>query len=228
MTTLPVLVFDFDGTLIESAPEIRSCLNRLMTEYGRSEVTLPQVERMIGQGVANLVERGFRETGGIPDDFETALAHFIDMYNNAPIDETPLYDGVPETLARLHDAGHVMAICTNKLYAPTMKILEGLRLARYFAVVTGGDTFAVRKPDPGHLLGVLERLGVAPAEAIMIGDSPNDIGCAIAAGVRSIAVGYGYTRVPPAELGANLLIERFGDLPDAISRLCDKASIRNL
>ena len=218
-TTLPALVFDFDGTLIESAPEIRSCLNILLEQYGRTEVTLPQVERMIGNGVANLVERGFRETGGLPDDFETALARFIEIYNNAPIDETPVYDGVPETLARLHEAGHTMAICTNKLYEPTVKILEGLNLARYFTVVTGGDTFPVRKPDPGHLLGVLERLGIARDGAIMIGDSPNDIGCAIAAGVRSIAVSYGYSRVPAAELGADMLIHRFGDLPDAIVTL---------
>lgn len=218
-TTLPALVFDFDGTLIESAPEIHACLNALLEQHGRPAVTLAQVERMIGNGVRSLVERGFQATGGPPDDFEAALARFIDMYNNAPIDETPVYDGVPETLAQLHAAGHLMAICTNKLHAPTMKILQGLDFARYFTVVTGGDTFPVRKPDPGHLLGVLERLGVEPDGAIMIGDSPNDIGCAIAAGVRSIAVSYGYSRVPPAELGATRLIDRFSELPDAIAGL---------
>ncbi len=216
---LPALVFDFDGTLIESAPEIRHCLNLLLEEYGRPAVTLAAVERMIGNGVAKLVERGFRATGGPPDDFDTALRQFIRIYNDAPIDETPVYDGVPETLARLQAAGHVMAICTNKLYEPTVKILEGLDLMRYFQVVAGGDTFPVRKPDPGHLLGVLERLGVAKETAVMIGDSPNDIGCAIDAGVRSIAVSYGYSRVPPAELGADLLIDRFADLPAALARL---------
>jgi len=219
MTTLPALVFHFDGTLIESAPEIRACVNILMEEHGRRTLTLPQIEKMIDRGCTSLVGEAFEATGGQPDDFEAALAHFIDVYNNAPIDETPVYEGVPETLARLHDAGHVMAICTNKLYAPTVKILEGLDFIRYFTVVTGGDSFPVRKPDPGHLLGVLERLGVGREDAIMIGDSPNDIGCAIAAGVRSIAVSYGYSRVPPAELGADLLIDRFGDLPDAIARL---------
>lgn len=216
---LSALIFDFDGTLIESAPEIRHCLNTLLEQYGRPAVTLAAVERMIGNGVAKLVERGFRATGGPPDDFDTALQRFIRIYNEAPIDETPVYAGVPETLARLHAAGHAMAICTNKLYEPTVKILEGLDLMRYFRVVAGGDTFAVRKPDPGHLLGVLERLGVAKEAAIMIGDSPNDIGCAIDAGVRSIAVSYGYSRVPPAELGADILIDRFSDLPAALTRL---------
>jgi phosphoglycolate phosphatase len=174
---------------------------------------------MIGNGVAMLVERGFRATGGLPDDFEAAVKRFVALYNAAPIEDTPVYDGVPETLARLHAAGHVMAVCTNKLYEPTVKILEGLGLARYFRVVAGGDTFPVRKPDPGHLLGVLERLGVARERAIMIGDSPNDIGCAIDAGVRSIAVSYGYTPVPPSELGADALIDRFADLPEAIAGL---------
>jgi len=89
MTTLPALVFDFDGTLIESAPEIRACVNILMEEHGRPTLTLPQVEKMIGKGVAFLVEEAFEATGGQPDDFEAALAHFIDVYNNAPIDETP-------------------------------------------------------------------------------------------------------------------------------------------
>jgi phosphoglycolate phosphatase len=218
-TSLPALVFDFDGTLIESAPEIHACLNRLMAEYDRPQLTRKQVVGMIGKGVAHLVERGFEATGGQPDDFDAALAHFVDIYNNAPIDETPLYDGVPETLAKLHDAGPVMAICTNKLYEPTVKILEGVGLAHYFRVITGGDTFPVRKPDPGHLLGVLERLAIEPGDAIMIGDSPNDIGCAIAAGVRSIAVSYGYPGMPAEEMGATRLIDRFSDLPDAIASL---------
>lgn len=217
--SLPALVFDFDGTLIESAPEIRACLNRLMAEYGRPSLTLAQVETMIGNGVGKLVERGFIATGGLPDDFDTALAKFVDLYNNAPIHETPLYEGVQETLAQLHDAGHVMAVCTNKLYTPTVKILEGLGLDHYFRVITGGDTFPVRKPDPGHLLGVLERLGIEPDDAIMIGDSPNDIRCAIAAGVRSIAVSYGYPGMAPAEMGATRLIHRFADLPEAIASL---------
>ena len=219
MTVLPALVFDFDGTLIESAPELAHCLNRLLTDNGRRAATLAEVEAMIGNGVAKLVERGFRATGDIPGDLDEQVTRFIDIYNNAPIGETPLYDGVIETLEHLRAAGHAMAICTNKLHRPTMKILEGLDLARFFTVVTGGDTFAVRKPDPGHLMGVLEQLGVTRENAIMIGDSPNDIGCARAAGVRSVAVTYGYSSVPHAELGADALIDRFADLPDALVQI---------
>ena len=217
--TLPALIFDFDGTLIESAPEIRDCLNALLAEYDRPSLSLPEVERMIGNGVGKLVERGFRATGGPPADEDKALARFVEMYNNAPIHLTPVYEGVPETLAHFRDAGHVMAICTNKLHGPTMKILEGLDFAKYFDTVTGGDTFAVRKPEPGHLLGVLDRLDVAPDDAIMIGDSPNDIDCAKAAGVRSIAVSYGYSRIAPADMGATLVVDRFAELPEAVASL---------
>jgi phosphoglycolate phosphatase len=216
---LPALVFDFDGTLIESAPELTHCVNALLAASDRPPVTLAQVEKMIGNGVAKLVERAFRAAGGIPDDLDDQVKRFIDLYNDAPIEQAPVYDGVFETLGALHAAGHRMAVCTNKLHRPTMKILEGLGMARYFSAVAGGDSYPVRKPDPGHLLGVLEELGVAREDAIMIGDSPNDIGCALAAGVRSIAVTYGYSKVPHAELGADLLIDRFGELPDALERL---------
>jgi len=219
MTALPVLVFDFDGTLIESAPEIAHCLNELLAANGRRTVTLPEVEGMIGNGVAKLVERGFIATGGIPDDLEEQTARYVDIYNNAPVGQTPLYEGVLETLETLHAAGHTMAVCTNKLHRATVKILDGMDLSRFFSAVAGGDTYPVRKPDPGHLLGVLKDLGVAREDAIMIGDSVNDIGCARAAGVRSVAVTYGYSSVPHAELGADALIDRFADLPDALARI---------
>lgn len=219
MTALPALVFDFDGTLIESAPELAHCLNQLLTDNGRRAATLEEVEGMIGNGVAKLVERAFQATGDIPDDLDEQTARYIDIYNNAPVGQTPLYEGVLETLEKLRDDGHTMAVCTNKLHRATTKILDGMNLSHFFSVVAGGDSFAVRKPDPGHLMGVLDQLGVAREHAIMIGDSVNDIGCARAAGVRSVAVTYGYSGVPHAELGADALIDRFADLPDALARI---------
>ena len=220
----PVLVFDFDGTLIESAPELRRSLNLVLDAHGRPALALDRVELMIGDGVAKLVERGFEATGGPPDDLDAAIGRFVELYHDAPIDETPLYDGVPEVLETLNRAGYRMAICTNKVYRATIEILDGLGLSRYFESVAGGDSFPVRKPDPGHLLGVLDTIGVAPRQAIMIGDSPNDIDCARAVSMRSIAVTYGYSRVPHADLGADLLIDRFDALPDAILRLSKEAS----
>jgi len=216
---LPALIFDFDGTLIESAPELASCLNAMLAEDDRGPLTQAQVEDMIGNGVAKLVERGLRASGGVPGNLDEYVKRFMAIYDAAPITDTPVYEGVAETLERLGADGHMMAICTNKPYAPTIKILEGIGMTHHFSVVAGGDSFPVRKPDPGHLEGVLDLLGIGRDQAIMIGDSPNDIGCAVAAGVRSIAVTYGYSRIPHAELGADRLIDRFEALPAAIADL---------
>ncbi len=216
--TLPILVFDFDGTLIESAPELQHCLNAVLAEHDRPALPVEAVEKMIGNGVKKLVERGFDATGGAPTDFDAALERFMEHYQTAPVEDT-LYDGVRSTLDLLRDAGHRMAICTNKPYRATMRLLNGLGIAGYFEAVAGGDSFPVRKPDPGHLLGVLDILGTTPSRAVMIGDSPNDIGCAIAAEVRSVAVTYGYSKIPHADLGADVLIDRFDALPAALAEL---------
>jgi phosphoglycolate phosphatase len=216
--TLPILIFDFDGTLIESAPELQHCLNAILAEHGRPALPVEAVKKMIGNGVKKLVERGFEATGGAPADFEATVERFMEHYHAAPVEDT-LYDGVRPTLDLLRKAGHRMAICTNKPYQATTRILNGLEIAEFFEAVAGGDSFSVRKPDPGHLLGVLEILGTTPSRAIMIGDSPNDIGCALAAKVRSVAVTYGYSNVPHAELGADVLIDRFDALPGALTEL---------
>ena len=208
--TLPILIFDFDGTLIESAPELQHCLNAILAEHGRPALPVEAVKK--------LVERGFEATGGAPADFDATVERFMEHYHAAPVEDT-LYDGVRPTLDLLRKAGHRMAICTNKPYQATTRILNGLEIAEFFEAVAGGDSFSVRKPDPGHLLGVLEILGTTPSRAIMIGDSPNDIGCALAAKVRSVAVTYGYSNVPHAELGADVLIDRFDALPGALTEL---------
>lgn len=216
--TLPFLVFDFDGTLIDSAPELQHCLNATLAEHDRPTLPVEAVKKMIGNGVKKLVERGFDATGGAPADLDATLEQFMAHYYAAPVEDT-LYGGVRPTLDLLRDLGHRMAICTNKPYQATMRLLNGLEIAGYFEAVAGGDSFPVRKPDPGHLLGVLEMLGTTPSRAIMIGDSPNDIGCAIAAEVRSVAVTYGYSNVPHADLGADALIDRFDALPAVLTDL---------
>ncbi len=213
------LVFDLDGTLIHSAPEIAAALNRVLGEAGRDLVTLEQVTQMIGDGVAMLVERGFAATGGAPDDPEHCLDRFHHHYYNAAADLTELYPGVLDTLHALAEAGHRMALCTNKPAAATAAVLEAFGLAGFFEAVAGGDTFAVRKPSPGHLLGLLKQMDADPEHAVMIGDSPNDVAVALNAAVPVIAVSYGYRRVPAEDMGADILIEHFHQVPDALRRL---------
>ncbi len=220
MTTEPLdLVFDLDGTLIDSAPDLHACLNRLLAAEGRRRLDLVEVVAMVGDGVPALVRRAYEATGGLPDDIEAAIARYRALYGDALADKTVPYPDVIETLARLLAAGHRMAVCTNKPLAPTLEILDALDLARFFRTVAGGDTLPVRKPDPGHLLGLLKMLESTPDRAVMIGDSLNDIQVAANAGVRSIAVSYGYRKQPAEELGADIVIDRFSDIPAALERL---------
>ena len=215
----PELVFDLDGTLIDSAPDLHACINRLLDSEGRRLLELPELTRMVGDGVPALVRRAYEATGGLPNDIEACVQRYLGLYGAALADKTVPYPGVAETLELLQEAGHRMAVCTNKPHGPTMEILEALGLSRFFLAVAGGDSLPVRKPDPGHLLGTLKMLDSGPDRAVMIGDSLNDIRVAINAGVRSIAVSYGYRRQPVEELGADIVIDSFPDIPEALARL---------
>ena len=215
----PYLVFDFDGTLVESAIGMTSCMNQLMSDLGRPSLEVQQVAYMVGEGIQVTVHRAMKATGNVPDDLEIHVNRFKALYYAQSIDKTPLYPGVAETLERLTADGYVMGLCTNKVYDATVRLLEGLDIARFFKTVAGGDTYSVRKPDPGHLEGVLEAIGGTKDQTVMIGDSVNDIGCAKAANVRSIAVTYGYTITPPAELGADRLVDHFDEIPDVLAAL---------
>ncbi|HAT35551.1 MAG TPA: phosphoglycolate phosphatase [Rhodospirillaceae bacterium] len=217
----PYLVFDFDGTIVESAVGMTACMNQLMTELDRPSLDVEQVELMIGQGIQVTVDRAMKATGGMPADLEPYVTRFKELYYSQPIEETPLYPGVTETLTSLRDEGYVMGLCTNKVHAATLRLCEGLDIARFFKAIAGGDTYPVRKPDPGHLEGVIEEIGGDKDQTVMIGDSINDIGCANAANVRSIAVTYGYTKTPPEDLGADRLIDRFDQVPDALGALAN-------
>ncbi len=220
MTNTPTtLVFDLDGTLIHSAPDLAAALNKVLTEANREPVTLDQVTQMIGDGVGKLVERGFAATGGGPDNPEEQLDRFHRHYSNATADLTELYPDVLETLQKLADAGYNMALCTNKPAQATTAVLKAFGLAKYFEAVAGGDTFPVRKPSPGHLLGLLRQMNVDPEHAVMIGDSPNDVQVALNAAVPVIAVSYGYRRVPAEAMGADILIDHFHQIPGALLQL---------
>ena len=216
------IVFDLDGTLIDSAPDLHAALNRLMALENRRSLELSEVIRMIGDGVPKLVERGYQATGEIPEpaELKAKTEQFSADYEKNATELTQLFPGVVNTLEFLSENQVPMGICTNKPQAATLKVLGAFGLSNVFEAVVGGDQLGgVRKPDPRHLMAALEQLNVTPADALMVGDSPNDIDVAINAGVRSIAVSFGYRRVPIEDLGANLIIDRFEDLIDAFKRL---------
>lgn len=216
---LEAIVFDLDGTLIDSAPELASALNSGLSVAGRRRLEVEEVITMIGDGIAVLVERGLEATGGPlgAEQFKEVADQVQEFYWNVEI--SPPYPGVPEMLAKLHGDGLKLAVCTNKPYEPALKILKGVGIADRFVAITGGDGPAGRKPDAGPLRALLAEIGAAPEAAVMVGDSPNDIATARAAGVAAIAVAYGYSAVPVEELGADIVIESIDMLPGAIAEL---------
>ena len=216
---LEAIVFDLDGTLIDSAPELALALNSGLSEAGRRRLDVEEVIMMVGDGIDMLVERGLEATGGPleAERFREVADRVREFYWNVEI--SPPYPGVPETLEKLQGDGLKLAICTNKPLEPTLKILKGVGIADRFAAVAAGDGPAGRKPDAGPLRAVLAEIGAKVESTVMVGDSRNDVGTARAAGVPIIAVAYGYSVVPVAELGADILIERFDLLPGAIAEL---------
>ena len=221
-SSLPrAVVFDLDGTLIDSVPDIQAALNWLMARVGRRAVTRDEVVGMVGDGVPKLVERGFLATGGLPDGgLEAPTAEFTRHYEANAATRTRPFPGAEAALEALRGAGCTLAVCTNKPAGATAEILGALDLARFFAAVAGGDTLpGVRKPDPRHLLHVLDQLGAAPEDAVMVGDSHNDVNVAKAAGVATVAVTFGYAHGPVQDLGADVLIDHFDDLVPALGRL---------
>ncbi len=212
------LVFDLDGTLIDSAPDMTRVLNRTLGHFGHPALTEAQVRGMVGDGSANLVRQAFVAAGAPLDEdaLPPVLRHYLDTYL-ADSQPSRLYPGVAETLRALAGRGVRLGLCTNKPERISRKLLGLLDLDPLFEVVAGGDTLTVKKPDGRHLTWVLDRLGGGPAA--MVGDNGNDVKAARAAGVPVVAMSYGYPRMPVEELGADLVLDHFADLPAALARL---------
>ncbi len=214
------LLFDLDGTLVHSLPDLTLALNRLLAEEGRRPVSEPEVARMVGDGARVLVERAFTATGaaaGEPD-LDMLTGRFVSIYETAATGGTQPYPGVVSTLVKLAERGHPMAVCTNKPYRPTMVLLEALDLLRFFPVVIGGGSTAERKPHPQPVLAALAGLGASASRALMVGDGLNDVLAARGAGVACVCVSYGYPHGAVEEFDALAVIDRFTDLPAIIAK----------
>lgn len=211
---LPRLVmFDLDGTLIDSAGDLAAALNTTLQRMGRAPVTLTAVRQWIGNGARILVRRAlandFVHDAVSDEDTERALAMFMNVYADSHT-LTVVYPGVRETLKRLQKHGVEMALITNKPERFVAPLLDDLKLGRFFRLIIGGDTLAQQKPDPAALLQVMQMAGVQPAEAVFVGDSRNDVLAAKAAGVACIALSYGYNHGRPiADESPTLVIDDF-------------------
>lgn len=208
------VVFDLDGTLVDSAPDMCATVNRMLRASGLPGIDVSQARSFIGDGIAMFVERAWRAAGpGLSGaERDATVSAFIAAYEHAPAVLTRPYPGVTETLTELERRGFVLAVCTNKLQAISERILADLAFPVRFRSIVGGDRATERKPAPGHLLQVLAEAGAIPGETVMVGDSAHDTEMARRAGVRSVLVTYGYARRDPATIEADHRIERFPDL----------------
>ncbi|HEX4172507.1 MAG TPA: HAD-IA family hydrolase [Acetobacteraceae bacterium] len=184
------LLIDLDGTLVHTAPDLTSALNRLMRARGLAGFTQPETARMVGDGVAKLVERAFAARGLRPDP--DAVADFSADYGaNAAVESRP-YPGVAVGLRELAQEGWRLGVCTNKPEAAARSLLAALGLAGWFDAIGGGDSFPVRKPDPRHLLATLAAARGCPGRTVMAGDHANDVAAAAGAGIPCIFAAWGY------------------------------------
>lgn len=219
------VVFDLDGTLIDSEPDLRAALNHTLAAYGRDAVDRPAVIMMIGDGVPKLVERGFEATGGPPEGgLEAAVEKFLQFYEGKAAELSELFPGAVAALEQLRASGLKLGICTNKPERPTREILAAFDIADHFDAVVGGDTLAgIRKPDGRHLAAVLDGLGVTPDRAIMVGDNHNDAGTAASLSVPFVVVSFGYARGPVDQLEAVRVIDHFDTLLATLEALSASA-----
>lgn len=211
-------VFDLDGTLVDSAPDLHAALDRLMAARGLAGFARPEVIMMIGDGAKVLVERALAARGSAFD--QAALDHFLADYGAAAAVETRPFPGIPEALDRLADQGWRLAVCTNKPEAPARDLLAALGLAHRFAALGGGDSFPTRKPDPAHLRATIAAAGGIGEGAVMIGDHHNDIRAARGAGIPGLFVSWGYG--PPAMAEGAPIIARPEALPAELGATLDR------
>ena len=217
--TIDGIVFDLDGTLIDSVHDGRANLNLVLEGMGRRPLSIDETKDGIGHGPRVLIEKALEltEGPGSEDMIEQCIRDFLNLYVKNPVRLTTVFPGVLDVLALLKVEGLPLGICTNKPEATTGAVLDGLGLSGYFQAVACGDKVPHRKPDGRHVLLTMEMMGAGTA--VMVGDSEADMAAGRDAGIPIIAVAYGYRHCAAEDLDSDVLIENFSDLPDALSRL---------
>jgi phosphoglycolate phosphatase len=215
------LIFDLDGTIVHSAPDLANAVNHVLVPLGKEALSVAEVQSMIGNGMPKLLERGFaaRDVVVSEAEFQQHFEVFRDFYTANCCVDTEFYPGAVDMLNQVREAGYLTAICTNKLETITKVILDEMELSDLFDGMVGAEPPRPRKPDADPVFLAIERAGGSRDNSIMIGDSPADIGAGKAAGLPTIAVSYGYTNVPPAELGADVLIDTLGEVLGAVREI---------
>lgn len=217
----PTIVFDLDGTLVDSNRDLVPALNRTTAHDGLPPISRADVGHVVGQGAMMMIKRAF-EFHNIPLDSERhkeLLPIFLETYEAHIADETVYYDGVLKALDELADRSWILAVCTNKYEHLARKLLKIIGGTERFAAITGGDTFPNKKPDPSHIIETIKLAGGDPINSVMVGDSINDINAAHAARIPVIAVDFGYSDVPVESLNPTAIISHFDQLVEEAIKL---------
>ncbi|HWZ07369.1 MAG TPA: phosphoglycolate phosphatase [Bradyrhizobium sp.] len=227
MALPPTVVFDLDGTLVDTAPDLISALNYILDREGMPPVPLHSARNMIGAGVRKLIERGLELEGreARPSDITRLTDDFVAYYAEHIADGSRPFEGLETALDDLLARGYRFAVCTNKLEWLSKLLLDRLGLSARFAAICGADTFGVSKPDPAILRQTVARAGGDIASAIMVGDAGTDIGVARRAAIPVIGVSFGYSEVPIADLKPDRLIHHMNELPSAVESLMTGRSL---
>ena len=221
MTSTPTVVFDLDGTLVDTAPDLINALNFILAREGLPPVPLASARNMIGAGARKLLERGLELEGRTVSlaELDRLTDDFINHYAEHIADASRPFDGLEAALDDLESSGYRFAVCTNKLEWLSRRLLDRLNLSPRFAAICGADTFGVSKPDPAILRQTVARAGAELSSAIMVGDAGPDVGVARRASVPVICVSFGYTEVPVADLKPDVVIDHMRELRCAIESL---------
>ena len=221
MTSARTVVFDLDGTLVDTAPDLINALNFVLGREGLPPVPSHLARNMIGAGARRLIERGL-ELDGRPagvEDIARLTGDFIDYYAAHIVDVSRPFEGLECALDDLQALGYRFAVCTNKLEWLSKLLLDRLGLSSRFSAICGADTFGISKPDPAILRETVARAGGRLSSAVMVGDAGPDIGVARRAGIPVIGVEFGYTEIPIADLKPDRLINHMSELPAAVESL---------
>lgn len=214
------VIFDLDGTLVDTGPDLTAALNHVLVSMGRGTMTEESVKELIGHGARRLLERGLAATGEVtPELIEAGFGPFLQYYAaNICVYSRP-YPGIETAMDMLAAAGCTLAVCTNKPQGLSDQLIGALGWSARFAAVVGSDSVPDKKPHPGHLFATMERAGADLADCAYVGDSSVDVETAKAACVPVIAVSFGFPDRPAHSLGADAVIDHFDELIEALRRL---------
>lgn len=212
--TSTLVIFDLDGTLVDTAPDLIDSLNYAIAAAGLAPTTYADLKHLVGHGARVMIKRAFalRNKDLSEDDLEPLYERFLSHYLEQMPGQSLPYPGIVAALDRLKAAGFTLAVCTNKTTALALPLLEKLGLSQYFTATTCGDTFEWRKPDARHITGTIDMAGGEQVNSVMVGDSLNDIASARNASIPSIGVTFGYTDVPMSELEPDVIIDSYDEL----------------